>query len=73
MLISLKSMKLNLMSDMCGAKKSPNGAIDGSRGIHPTGQGGGPHSSVAYATVGYDVLFSGEGYDISNFRNSFGE
>jgi len=33
----------------------PIGAIDGSRGIHPTGCGDTHHSSVAYATVGYVV------------------
>jgi len=31
---------------------SPIGALDGSRGIHPTGSAIRPHSSVAYATVG---------------------
>ena len=33
-----------------GLSKSPIGAFDGSRGIHPTGWGEPPHSYVAYAT-----------------------
>ncbi len=37
MFIFSKNTMLNLMNVMCGAKYSPIGASDGSRGIHPTG------------------------------------